>query len=98
MSGGGPGADGAGNIYLLTANGAFETTLDANGFPSNADYGNSFLKLSTAGGALSVADYFTVSNEGSEAQAHLDLGSGGALVVPDLADSNHTILDSESGV
>src|SRR2546421_5001993 len=91
MSGGGPGADAAGNIYLLTANGAFETTLDANGFPSNADYGNSFLKLSTAGGALSVADYFTVSNEVSESQADLDLGSGGAMLLPDLTDSTNTI-------
>src|SRR5256886_12319201 len=87
MSGGGPGADAAGNIYLLTANGAFETTLDANGFPSNGDYGNSFLKLSTAGGGLSVADYFTMSNEVSESQADLDLGSGGALLLPDLTDS-----------
>ena len=91
MSGGGPGADAAGNIYLLTANGAFETTLDANGFPSNADYGNSFLKLSTAGGGLSVADYFTVSNEVSESQADLDLGSGGAMLLPDLTDSTNTI-------
>src|SRR5437016_3242893 len=91
MSGGGPGADAAGNIYLLTANGAFETTLDANGFPSNADYGNSFLKLSTAGGGLSVADYFTVSNEVSESQADLDLGSGGAMLLPDLTDSTSTI-------
>src|SRR2546421_4826583 len=91
MSGGGPAADAAGNIYLLTANGAFETTLDANGFPSNADYGNSFLKLSTAGGGLSVADYFTMSNEVSESPADLDLGSGGAMLLPDLTDSTNTI-------
>jgi len=32
MSGGAPAADAAGNIYVLAANGAFETTLDANGF------------------------------------------------------------------
>jgi hypothetical protein len=43
MSGGGPAADSSGNIYLLTANGAFETSLDANGFPKSQDYGNSFL-------------------------------------------------------
>ena len=36
MSGGGPAADAAGNVYLLTANGAFETTLDANGFPNQS--------------------------------------------------------------
>ena len=53
MSGGGPAADAAGNVYLLTGNGAFETTLDANGFPSLGDYGNSFLKLATSGGARS---------------------------------------------
>ena len=28
MSGGGPAADGAGNVYLLTANGAFETDAE----------------------------------------------------------------------
>jgi len=91
MSGGGPGADAAGNIYLLTANGAFETTLDASGFPNQGDYGNSFLKLSTAGGGLSVADYFTMSNEVSESQADLDLGSGGEMLLPDLTDSTNTV-------
>src|SRR5207302_1863646 len=42
MSGGGPAADTSGNVYLLTGNGAFETALDGNGFPSGGDYGNSF--------------------------------------------------------
>jgi hypothetical protein len=91
MSGGGPAADAAGNIYLLTGNGAFETTLDANGFPNQGDYGNSFLKLSTAGGGLSVADYFTMSNEVVESQADLDLGSGGEMLLPDLTDSSSTV-------
>jgi hypothetical protein len=91
MSGGGPAADAAGNIYLLTANGAFETTLDANGFPSAHDYGNSFLKISTAGGSLSVADYFTMYNEVAESAADQDLGSGGEMLLPDLTDSNNTV-------
>ncbi len=43
-SGAGPAADGNGNIYFLAGNGTFETTLDANGFPVNQDYGNAFLK------------------------------------------------------
>ncbi len=88
MSGGGPAADAAGNVYLLTGNGAFEVSLDAGGFPIKGDYGNSFLKLSSA---LAVADYFTMSNEVAESLADQDLGSGGALLLPDLADSTGTV-------
>ena len=91
MSGGGPAADAAGNVYVLTANGAFETTLDANGFPQRQDYGNSFLKLATAGGSLTVADYFTMSNEVAESAADRDLGSGGELLLPDLKDAAGTV-------
>jgi hypothetical protein len=91
MSGGGPAADAAGNIYLLTANGVFETTLDANGFPSGQDYGNSFLKLSAAGGTLSVTDYFTLSNTVAASAADRDLGSGGTLLLPDLTDATGTV-------
>src|SRR5262252_4930256 len=81
MSGGGPAADAAGNVYLLTANGAFETTLDANGFPNQGDYGNSFLKLALASGALTVSDYFTMYNEVGESGRDLDLGSGGIMLL-----------------
>lgn len=91
MSGGGLAADSAGNIYLLTANGAFDTTLDSNGLPQNGDYGNSFLKLSTAAGSLAVADYFTPSNEVAESAADTDLGSGGAMLLPDLADASGAV-------
>jgi outer membrane protein assembly factor BamB len=92
MSGGGPAADAAGNVYLLTANGAFETSLNANGFPSQGDYGNSFLKLAPGGGsALAVVDYFTIYNEESESAADQDLGSGGAMLLPDLTDSGGTV-------
>jgi hypothetical protein len=91
MSGGGPAADSAGNVYLLTANGAFETTLDLNGFPDQGDYGNSFLKLSTAGGTLTVADYFTLYNAVSESSADEDLGSGGILLLPDVTDSGGVV-------
>jgi hypothetical protein len=91
MSGGGPAADAAGNVYLLTANGAFEPTLDAKGFPNLQDYGNSFLKISTAGGGLSVADYFAMSNEVAESSADEDLGSGGEMLLPDVKDSTGTV-------
>ena len=92
MSGGGPAADAAGNVYLLTANGAFETTLDANGFPSGGDFGNSFLKLAPgASSALAVVDYFTMYNEVGESAADEDLGSGGILLLPNLSDSTGTV-------
>lgn len=91
MAGGGPAVDSAGNLYLLTANGAFETTLDANGFPNQQDYGNSFLKISISGGSLKVADYFAMHNEVAESNSDQDLGSGGAMLLPDVTDSTNTV-------
>ena len=84
QSGGGLAADAQGNIYALIANGTFDTTLDANGFPNKQDYGNGFVKVSTTGGNLKVADYFNMSNTANESGADQDLGSGGAMVLPDL--------------
>src|SRR4029077_11577472 len=86
-AGGVPPADAAGNVYLLTANGAFETSLDTGGFPSGADYGNRLLQL--AGGSLAVSDYFTMYNTATDAGADLDLGSGGILLLPDLTDASN---------
>jgi outer membrane protein assembly factor BamB len=86
MSGAGPAADNAGNIYLLVGNGVFDSELDGHGFPNRGDYGNAFLKLSTSGGRLAVADYFEMSNQQQENDEDADLGSGGALVLPDLKD------------
>ena len=83
MSGAGLAADTSGNIYFLDANGDFDTDLNAGGFPSDGDYGNAFMKLSTSGG-LAVADYFEMDNEASENGSDTDLGSGGAIVLPDL--------------
>jgi outer membrane protein assembly factor BamB len=91
MSGGGPAADSAGNVYVLTANGRFETTLSATGFPSGGDYGNSFVKVSAASGTLAVADYFTMSAEIAESSSDDDLGSGGVMLLPDMTDANGTV-------
>jgi hypothetical protein len=91
MAGDGPAVDASGNIYFLSANGAFETTLDAKGFPSGQDFGNSFLKISSAAAGLSVLDFFTMSNEVAESNADQDLGSGGEMLLPDLTDSTNTV-------
>lgn len=91
MAGAGLAADASGNIYFLDANGTFDTSLNANGFPTNHDFGNAFMKVSTASNSLSAADYFETSNTVSESAGDEDLGSGGALVLPDLTDTAGTV-------
>jgi hypothetical protein len=86
----GPAADSSGNIYLLDANGDFGTTLNPSGFPSNGNYGNAFLKISSSAG-LAVADYFEMQNQQQENDSDADLGSGGALVLPDLTDGSGNV-------
>ena len=85
-------ADPSGNVYFLDANGTFgdgssNPALNA-GFPANGNYGNAFMKLSTASNTLAVADYFAMFNANAESNADEDLGSGGAIVLPDLVDSH----------
>lgn len=91
MAGDGPAADSAGNIYLITGNGAFDTTLNANGLPNLGDFGNAFVKISTAQNSLAVADYFTMFDTVTESGNDEDFGSGGEMLLPDLTDSNGTV-------
>jgi hypothetical protein len=96
MSGAGPAADANGNIYLLTGNGTFDTTL-SQGFPSSHDYGNAFVKISTSGGSLAVADYFTMDNTSSESSSDTDFGSGGMLLLPPLTGQGGTSVSLAVG-
>ena len=86
MSGGGPAVDAAGRVYLVTGNGPFDTTLNADGRPVNGNYGQSVLKLQLEGGALSIVDYFALSDGVSLSEQDLDLGSAGGLLLPQLTD------------
>jgi hypothetical protein len=90
MSGTAPAADAAGNIYFLDANGTFDTTLNTSGFPSKGDFGNAFIKLSTTSG-LKVSDYFATFDTVNQSNMDGDLGSGGALVLPDLKDASGAV-------
>jgi hypothetical protein len=87
-SGAGLAADSNSNLYVLLANGVFDTNLNSNGFPTSGDFGNGFLKLSAKTG-LAVADYFEMDNQQSENDFDIDLGSGGALVLPTMKDSSN---------
>jgi hypothetical protein len=90
QSGGGMAADSAGNIYALVANGTFDTTLDAAGLPLHGDYGNAFIKLSSAT-PLQVTDYFNMDNTVSESNGDQDLGSGGPMLLPDQTDATGVV-------
>src|SRR5262249_51883522 len=70
------------------------TGLDANGFPLDANYGDSFLKIALdattpptsqnpTGSGLKTADFFTPFNEQYLDQRDLDVGSSAPVVVPD---------------
>jgi hypothetical protein len=75
MSGGAPAADSSNNLYVITGNGTYDGT-------AKSDYGDTFLKLSTAGG-VSVADWFTPADESSLEAVDTDFGSGGAAILVD---------------
>src|SRR5258708_3562729 len=79
-SGAAPAVDSNGNIYLVAGNGTFDAN---NGGP---DLGESFIKLSAANG-LQVTDYFAPFNFASLNNRDLDIGSSGALLLPDSAGS-----------
>jgi putative pyrroloquinoline-quinone binding quinoprotein/putative pyrroloquinoline-quinone-binding quinoprotein len=81
QSGFGLAADDRGDIYFETGNGLF--TADQGG----RSVGNSFVRLATAAGALSftpeAANFYTPAYEVIQDYLDLDLGSGGAMVIPD---------------
>jgi hypothetical protein len=88
MSGAGLAADSTGDIYFLDGNGTFDSTPRA--LQSEGDYGNAFIKLSTAGGRLAVSDFFATHDTVANSSMDRDLGSGGAMVLPDVKDQSGT--------
>ena len=83
MGGNGLCVDASSNLYFETGNGSF--SANTNG----GDYGDSFVKLSTTNqvSQFIAADYFTPTNQASDAANDLDLGSGGPCLLPDSAGS-----------
>jgi hypothetical protein len=88
MAGSGMSSDGT-SIFVVAGNGTFGTTLNAQGMPSDGDYGNALMKLS--GGPLGVTDYFTMLDTVQASDADNDFGSGGVMVLPDQTMANGTV-------
>ncbi len=98
QSGGRVVVDSQGALYFETGNGGFDSTLDANGFPINHDYGDAVVKLvydstTTAahpganGWGLAVADYFAPHDQAVLNGNDTDMASSGLLILPDSAGS-----------
>jgi len=79
MSGQPPAVDDDGNIYLTTGNGTTGYQGNVNDVANRA---SSLIKLSTASGALKVADFFTPMNYNYLNSADLDYGVDGVLLIP----------------
>jgi hypothetical protein len=76
MSGGGPAADSAGNLFFATGNGTWNGT---------SDFGDSILELGPpAAGNWPVVDYFTPYNQGALDHDDSDVASGGVVLLPPL--------------
>ena len=73
MSGQGPSADEAANVYVVTGNGTYNGTTD---------FSDSVLKMKLDGGKLQLLDWFTPENQVELKDNDYDLGSGGVAVVP----------------
>jgi hypothetical protein len=75
QSGDGLTTDSTGRLYFVTGNGDF----DANNVGGTA-YGDSIVAIKPDG---TVSDYFTPHDQSTMSASDLDLGSGGALLLPD---------------
>jgi len=82
MSGNGPLVDANTNLYFMVGNGSYNASN-----PGGTEYGECFVKLSTTGNKLAVADYFAPFNYDSLNNGDTDVGSGGPLLLPDVAGS-----------
>jgi hypothetical protein len=72
MSGRAPAVDSSGNVYLITGNGDWD---------GGSNFGESFLKFSTAAGAFQLSSYFTPSNWSDLNANDADMGSSGAMLI-----------------
>jgi hypothetical protein len=79
MSGQGPAADDAGNIYFVTGDGTYN---------GKTDFGDSVIKVKLASNKLQVLDWFTPQNQDFLKNKDVDLGSSGVVFVP----NSHLLL------
>jgi hypothetical protein len=91
-SGNGPAGDASDHVYVAIGNGTFDVNN------SGIDYGQSIVKLSTpTQGTFSVLDYFTPYNALNLDPEDMDIGSGGAALLPnqDSGPNIHLLVQAD---
>jgi WD40 repeat protein len=88
MSGAGLAGDGAGNLFFSTGDGLFDG-------PGGTHFGDSVLKLSQAGGALNLADYFTPYNQQFFRDNDLDMSAGAVVLLPEQSGNGSLVLTAD---
>ena len=82
----GPAADKDGNVFVVTGNGEFDGTT------AGRNFGDTVLKLRLDGQRLTLADYFTPSNQAQLNARDNDLGSSGPVLLPDQSGEHRHVL------
>ncbi len=86
--GSGPAVDSSGAIYAASGNGAYD---------SNADYGDSIMRLSWSSTGITLQDYFTPWDQLALDSNDTDVGSGGVLLLPDQPGAQYPHLLVQAG-
>jgi len=95
MSGGAPAFDAAGNMYVVSGNGAFDGASGSATMPT--DFSDSYIKLSTPN--LQVLDYFTPFNQSTLDSNDADVGASGTSVLIDgTGGGNYLVGGSKAGI
>jgi hypothetical protein len=82
----GPAADKNGNVFVVTGNGKFD------GITGGRNFGDTVLKLGPDPQNLAPVDYFTPSNQEKLNERDNDLGSSGAVLLPDQPGAHPHLL------
>jgi Legume lectin domain/Chitobiase/beta-hexosaminidase C-terminal domain len=78
-----------GRMFVTTGNGTYDAQTP---FGNGMDYGDDDIRLDLANGVFTVQDSFTPSNQANLSSADQDLGSGGAVLLPDQPGAHPHLL------
>jgi hypothetical protein len=82
-----------GRLFVATGNGTYDATMP---YGNNMDFGDDNIRLDLSNGVMTAEDAFTPMNQASLNSSDTDLGSGGALLLPDQPGA-HTHMMVQGG-